>query len=145
MTLLLQREPTVARTTLGRLSVEHGTASWWSLEDAVREQPGVPVAHWKVAGQTAIPAGRYRVTLTWSNRFGRVMPLVNDVPGFAGIRIHSGNAIDDTEGCILVGRTRGRGRIGESIKAFGEVLALLSRPGEHWLDVRNAETSGAQV
>ena len=45
----------------------------------------------KVDGDTAIPRGRYRVTLSPSQRFGRVMPEIHDVPDFTGVRIHGGN------------------------------------------------------
>jgi Family of unknown function (DUF5675) len=70
----------------------------------------------QVPGTTAIPAGRYRVALTvsdraargslWSPRPDHNLPLLLDVHGFEGIRIHSGNTDRNTEGCILVGRSR---------------------------------------
>lgn len=59
----------------------------------------------KVPGVTAIPSGRYRVTVTHSNRFRRRLPLLHNVPGFSGIRIHSGNEHIHTEGCLLPGKT----------------------------------------
>lgn len=55
----------------------------------------------KVQGKTAIPTGEYVVKTTWSNRFQRPMPLLHDVPGFRGIRVHTGNNADHTEGCML--------------------------------------------
>lgn len=51
----------------------------------------------------AIPAGFYPVTLTMSPRFGEVLPLIGNVVGRTGIRVHAGNTIRDTAGCILVG------------------------------------------
>jgi hypothetical protein len=74
-----------------------------TLEDKDRflESGGV-----KINGDTAIPRGVYRVTLSMSNRFRRVMPEVHDVPGFAGVRIHGGNVEADTAGCPLLGVVR---------------------------------------
>ena len=54
-----------------------------------------------------IPLGWYKLTLTLSPRFGRVLPLLHYVPGFEGIRIHAGNNRDHTAGCILVGQLSG--------------------------------------
>jgi len=60
----------------------------------------------KVNARTAIPRGRYRVLTSFSTRFNKVLPIVLDVPGFEGIRIHGGNNAADTHGCILVGKVR---------------------------------------
>ena len=38
-----------------------------------------------------------------SPRFGEVLPLIGNVVGRTGIRIHAGNYPRDTAGCILVG------------------------------------------
>lgn len=56
----------------------------------------------KVKGETAIPMGAYKVRLTFSPRFKKTLPLIENVKGFDGIRIHSGNTPKDTEGCLLV-------------------------------------------
>lgn len=79
-----------------------------TLEDTVREA-GV-----KIHGETAIPSGSYRLTITKSQRFQVMMPLVNDVPMFTGIRIHAGNTTKMTSGCILVGLSRGTQKDGSA-------------------------------
>lgn len=117
----LQRDPDV---TIGSLSV-NGTFECWICEDAVREVPGQPVESWKVAGQTAIPAGTYVVDITFSTRFKRDLPVLLDVPGFSGIRIHPGNTAADTEGCLLPGDTRESKRVGLSRVAFDRLFAKL--------------------
>ena len=58
----------------------------------------------KVAGKTAIPTGRYRVVMSYSKTYKRRMPFLQKVPYFTGIMIHTGNSVDDTRGCILVGK-----------------------------------------
>lgn len=103
MRVEIRRRPTDRDTTFGRLSVD-GSEVCYTLEDVIREIPDVPVETWKVKGKTAIPAGTYPLTWDWSPRFGRKMLTIRDVPGFTGIRIHSGNDDADTEGCPLVGQ-----------------------------------------
>lgn len=124
MILLLQRERSAAGATLGSLYVD-GQFECFTLEDAIRELPGASVYTWKIAGRTAIPAGTYPILLTESVRFGRRLPLLVGVPGFAGVRIHSGNRASDTEGCILPGRTRGPASVGESRVAFSALCRTL--------------------
>jgi Steigviridae/Suoliviridae L,D-carboxypeptidase/transpeptidase len=78
----------------------------YTLEDVVREVIGSPVEKWKIYAKTAIPRGRYGVIITKSIRFGFETPILLDVPGFSGIRIHKGNTDKDTDGCILVGKNK---------------------------------------
>jgi hypothetical protein len=63
--------------------------------------------------QYAIPTGCYRLRITQSDKFGELLPILDGVYGFArphtpmrqriGIRIHAGNTIQHTTGCVLVG------------------------------------------
>jgi len=95
----------------------------FTLEDEVREVDRQAVEKWKIKGQTAIPRGKYRVILSYSPHFGRILPEVLNVPGYIGVRIHSGNKADDTEGCILVGdEDPSDGFMGESRQAFDRVF-----------------------
>lgn len=68
----------------------------------------------KVKGNTCIPYGTYNVTITYSPRFKKNLPLINNVKGFDGIRIHSGNTPQDTEGCLLLGFNRVKGQVVDS-------------------------------
>lgn len=119
MRLTLMREPSIGASTFGVLFVD-GHFQCFTLEDVLREGP-------KVHGETAIPAGTYRIIINQSPRFRRRLPLLLQVPGFEGIRIHPGNHVDDTEGCILVGLRRdvAAGKVLESRLAFTPLLQKL--------------------
>jgi len=103
--------------TIGEMYID-GDYFSFTLEDRVRQNGEL-----KVFGETAIPSGTYNIILTVSPRFGREMPLLLNVPGFAGVRIHSGNTANDTEGCLLVGKVhhRGANRISRSRVAANEL------------------------
>lgn len=100
---LLQRDVCAPGFTLGRLFLE-GKQYGFTCEDQDRKLEENPGA--KIKGRTAIPRGLYRLTTSFSNRFQKVMPLIREVPGFEGVRIHGGNDQYDTEGCPLLGKTR---------------------------------------
>lgn len=68
----------------------------------------------KVKGETAIPTGIYPIYLTYSPKYKKQMPLVDNVKGYSGIRIHSGNTSKDTEGCLIVGKNKEVGKVLES-------------------------------
>lgn len=119
----LQLDPDV---TIGALSID-GDFECWVLEDPVREVPGKPVADWKIKGETAIPYGTYAVQITQSQRFGRLLPLLIAVPGFDGIRMHAGNTVLDTEGCVLVGTDRYARMLGRSRMALDALIPKIDR------------------
>lgn len=79
----------------------------------------------KIKHKTAIPAGTYNIELGWSNRFGKIMPRIKNVPCFEGILIHSGNTEKDTSGCILVGKEILLKTLCDSKIAFNEFFKYL--------------------
>lgn len=144
MNLTVLRNPSMGGATVGRLYID-GVFACHTLEDEVREIPGRPVAEWKVPGATAIPVGRYRVTLQDSPRFGWQTPTLHDVPGFTHIRMHAGNTHADTEGCLLLGlQATERTLIGGTSRPAvalvrDEIRAAIARGEEVWVDVNNPE------
>lgn len=59
--------------------------------------------------KTLIPTGTYKLNVSKSPKFGRMLPLVYNekVPMVRGIRIHVGNSVKDSSGCVLVGERAG--------------------------------------
>ena len=49
-----------------------------------------------------IPPLVYKVAVTQSRKFKRLLPAVEQVPGRTGIRIHRGTKPEHSKGCILV-------------------------------------------
>ena len=147
MNLLLARDVFGETYTLGVLTVD-GLPFGFTVEDEDRGlDAGMPIEEIrrrKVKAETAIPAGVYPVKRTWSPKYERLVPIVQNVPGFAGIRIHSGNDEADTEGCILPGLSRdaAKGTIGKSRAAVAwldkEIAACEARGEAVTLTIRRA-------
>ncbi len=110
------------KSTIGELYFPDGTFQCFTLEDVIRDH--------KIPCQTAIPAGRYEVAITWSNRFNRPMPQLLDVPFYQGIRIHNGNFPSQTEGCLLVGKSTGVDAVLESHLAFESLFPKIKKMTE---------------
>jgi len=124
---LIRRWPK-ATCTIGELLIE-GEWFCFTLEDVERPE--------KIPGETAIPTGRYALVITHSQRFDMNLPLLLNVPGFTGIRIHAGNTDADTRGCILVGKRTLENAIGESRAALDDLMEKLRVQGEIWISVEN--------
>ena len=89
----------------------------------------------KVKGQTAIPTGHYVINITYSPKYKRMMPLLLDVKGFSGIRIHSGNSSKDTEGCLLVGKNKKVGMVLESRDTYQRLFKMMEGQKEITIDI----------
>lgn len=122
MDITITRNRYTPHSTQGELEVD-GIFQCYTLEDTARV--------FKIPGKTCIDAGTYNVIITPSNRFRdendnpRLMPLLEKVPNFDGVRIHSGNTDKDTDGCILVGNVRQEDAIYESRTAFITLFAKI--------------------
>jgi hypothetical protein len=127
MRLTLKREEFTENSTIGSLYID-GEFFCYTLEDTLRKD--------KIKGETAIPYGTYQVILSWSPRFKRILPLLISVPNFDGIRIHPGNTKDDTEGCLLVGESKGKDIIYNSRKAFTKLFSILEKEKDISIEIK---------
>lgn len=132
MKLKLIRKYKKSNYTIGKLYID-GVYFCDTLEDKDRgirsEMSLEEIKKLKIKGQTAIPSGKYRITLNvLSPKYSKVqkykafnkgyMPRLIDVKGYDGILIHAGNTIEDTEGCILVGKNKQVGKVLDSMVTF---------------------------
>lgn len=130
MELTLKRIALRDTYTIGRLYV-NGTRFCDTLEDKVRDLS----RERKVYGETAIPRGRYEITLnvvspkfskyaTYASIGGKLPRLLN-VPHFEGVLIHIGNTALDSAGCILVGENTVVGQVRNSKDTFFKLYPIL--------------------
>jgi hypothetical protein len=105
----------------------------YTLEDPVRRE--------KIPGKTAIPPGRYKMVLTYSPKFKRELPELENVPLFTFVRVHAGNGPEHTEGCILLGEGVYNNRLTGSQRAVARFLKLFKAGGgEAWLEIKETMT-----
>jgi len=129
MEIVVKRNTKTANSTIGELSILGNPFTCYTLEDQDRglnnKMPLDEIQKAKVFGKTAIPSGRYQVTIDFSQHFGHDMPHILNVPDYGGVRIHSGNVPADTLGCILIGLDKGVDIITNSRLAFAQFYPIL--------------------
>jgi hypothetical protein len=139
MKLELKRVALRDTYTIGKLYID-GVYFCDTLEDHVRDMNKDgdlnDSGETKVFGETAVPYGKFKVIMNMSNRFKRVMPLILDVPHFAGIRIHSGSKAEHSHGCILVGINDIKGRLSQSKKYETELYIKLSTAKDISIEIK---------
>jgi hypothetical protein len=145
MELKVLRKEFSGKTTIGELFI-NDVFFCYTLEDVDRNLYATmtkqEIETNKVYGKTAIPYGKYEVVMTWSNKFKCIMPLVNNVPGYLGIRIHKGCSEVDTLGCLLVGMKKSVDKISNSTDAFNKLYKLLEeacKKGKVWITYEKAK------
>ena len=132
-TLTLTRIAKRADYTIGRLEDENGVQICDTLEPKYRDYKGGEL---KVPRKSAVPEGTYPVVVTKSWKFGKYLPLLVGVPGFEGIRIHSGNTVNDTEGCILVGQNLIKGKVLLSRLTLEKLMRLIENEKRIFLTIK---------
>ena len=126
MKIVVVRDTFTENSTIGKMLID-GAFFCYTLEDTIRDT--------KIAGETAIPYGTYKVIVNMSNRFKRLMPLLLNVPNFEGVRIHNGNTKEHTHGCILVGATKSKDFIGDSKVTFNKLMTKLNGVNDITLEI----------
>lgn len=121
MILKLFRETFTDKSTIGQLYID-GKQFCFTLEDVDRklENGGK-----KIYGQTCIPRGKYEVIIDFSTKRNMEVPWLKNVPQFTDVQMHIGNRAEDSEGCILVGSTKGQDFVGNSRATFARLMEML--------------------
>ena len=131
MKLLLRRLYRKSTYTIGKLyiddvylcdtaeDVDRGLYSYMNIGE---------ISKIKVKDETAIPYGKYKVRLSMSPIFKKILPEIMNVPGFTGVRIHSGNdPKTDSSGCILPGYNTIKGKVTSSRKVMEALMEKLKK------------------
>ncbi|MDR2138717.1 MAG: DUF5675 family protein [Tannerella sp.] len=147
MELKLQRRFSGEGYTIGSLYIDNKYFCD-TLEDADRgltqATPLEEIRRIKVAHETAIPTGVYKVGVNLSPAKRRMLPRLSDVPGFSGILIHRGNTKRDSSGCILVGENRVKGQVIRSARYEKQLVEILTEVQERGEEIRIEITDGRQ-
>ena len=152
MELILERIAKRKAYTIGRLSIlepvideySSGTAEKYFCDTLEPTWRDYEHGAYKVKGRSAIPEGRYAVVISYSPKFKAWLPILLGGPEFnkqwQGIRIHMGNTVKDTQGCILVGRNQRVGEVLESRKWLYElkqkIIEAKGRGEPVWLTIK---------
>ena len=143
MELLLKRIARRETSTIGHLYID-GKYFCDTIEDKDRgitqSMPQAVIRATKRKGVTAIPTGRYRITMDirspkfsqkrYERNYGfcdGYLPRLINVPGYEGVLIHIGNTAKDTDGCILVGKNTKVGKVLESRVTFVKLYEMIRK------------------
>ena len=151
MKIKVLRDIFTDKSTTGHLHID-GAWQCYTLEDKIRLDGS------KVYGETAIPAGTYKITLrkegTMYERLKNSMSeygigqergtlWIRDIPGFEYVLIHPGNTPADTLGCLLVGLDRGKDCLtsgtstGAYLKIYPQIADVLEKGGDVTIEYIN--------
>lgn len=133
MRILIDRKWKKPTYTIGNLYID-GKLFCNTIEDKDRglnqSMPLPTIERLKVKNETAIPTGNYNIlmnivspkysTKLWyiQNCHGARVPRIDNVKGFSGVLIHTGNTAQDSSGCVIVGKNTKVGMVTNSKETF---------------------------
>ena len=140
--ILLERVARKEEYTIGKLYI-NGQYFCDTIEDTDRgltsKMSVDEILNIKIAGKTAIPTGTYYVTLgvksakfstkKYEKQYGWIngyLPRLLNVKGYSGVLIHIGNEPKDTDGCLLVGENKAKGKVLNSTATFQKLYKILN-------------------
>lgn len=130
MEIVSTRKVFTEKTTISEVFVD-GIRECFFLEDKdrglIQSMNLEEIKKLKVYGETAIPKGRYEIVISYSERFKKKLPLLLNVPGYEGIRIHTGNYAEHTHGCLLPGKIASKDSVSESTVAFNALFEKIDK------------------
>lgn len=148
MKLLLNRHFKGETYTIGKLYIddEYFCDTCEDVDRALRQEMNMDeIEKIKIMHQTAIPTGKYKITLgVQSPKYSKrkqydfckgYLPRLIDVPGFEGVLIHIGNKAGDSSGCILVGENKVKGQVINSTVTFKKLYSKLKDAYEKGDDI----------
>lgn len=106
---------------------DRGMKDSWSIERILSV---------KIPGKTAIPKGTYKVVgtvspkfknRTWAKRYGGVVPEIQDIKGYSGVRIHPANRATELLGCIAPGKNTVKGAVTQSQVCYYRLMDKLTK------------------
>lgn len=137
MEIVVDRKYRKENYTISRMLI-NGQFFCNTLEPPVRDlnENGVfDCGEAKIEGKSAIPFGRYKITLDvkspkysdftkypWAQLYDGYLPRLVDVPHFSGVLIHVGNTVKDTAGCLLCGKNTVKGKVTSSTLTFCSLM-----------------------
>lgn len=132
--LKLIRENYYEDRTIGRVFINN-VFFGFSLEDTVRPK------NIKIREKTAIHEGVFLLKIKKSPSKNEERIYIENVPNFVGIQIHSGNDVNDTSGCILIGKKReyksSKSRIYRSKEAIDELFNIVKIAENAYIEIIN--------
>lgn len=120
MYLVLVREEREGKAVRGHIYERHSYIDGRTGKSGERLVPLAPTLE---NADYLIPALIYKVAVTMSAKFGVLMPILMQVPGRTGIRIHGGTKPGHSKGCLLITRRREYQHLVQALLAEQETCA----------------------